>query len=924
MKNYSNFFKYFKDCTFEDGSDAIFAEVKKDSVTYIKLDSEKSELSRRNFEFTETEISEIRDFHLATLKKISSASFWYGYPNALIKSWNYKNDCIKPLFYIPLKFNSYKVPEIDLMSSPRINCDAFESLGIEKEGIKKFAENIGLYNNQLEEIDFTHLGNKIIENYPDLRNIFFKGVIFYSELSIFTRGLENELKMLVDLNIQDFGKSCLNCFFGDQDVSKITNTNPRLLEVFDLNESQKRAVSSALRNRLTVVQGPPGTGKSQVVASIIINAILYKQKVLFASKNQKAIQVVEDKLSKLNKNPFYIRLGKKDGENNDLRKELLDYLNWLYRSTADPALKVRLDENNKTLIKYSSNRDELIKKIEDLRLKRNSLINILINTEKVFESEIEFSDFLNKLKKSKKLSKKHFLISRSRLAAKYIKELNAIHTSKPLEELLEIFESVNNSVKNASLDQINLFLDSQPLTLDNKKRNALNNYISVLGDLATPGLSPTVKKSLMIQMEETQREVSEFLTAWCVTNLSISGELPLDEGFFDLVVIDEASQCDIASVIPLLFRSKRAVVLGDHFQLKHITAMDNARSLELLKFHNLESRFNYVKNSFYDFSEAVETKENIIRLDEHFRSHSEIISFSKEYWYEGKLTVSTDYRNLHPKVNDGENAVSWLNVVGTLKQINSSGAYIEEEINCVVEKTIEILNDKNFKGEIGIVTPLRFQANKIRVKLNEKLSEKNRLRFLVETAVRFQGDEKDVIIFSPVVTDNLPKGVKYYYQGTENLLNVAITRARAKLYVIGNFEACLNSDISHINAFAKYVQGLSNGIKDPVPTESIYEQILYDAMKDSGLNPLKQYVVGQYRLDFAIIQDDINLNIEVDGKQFHTDLTGEKLKSDIIRNQRMQNQGWKVIRFWAYEIRDSLDYCIERIKTELIVEKSRK
>lgn len=231
-----------------------------------------------------------------------------------------------------------------------------------------------------------------------------------------------------------------------------------------------------------------------------------------------------------------------------------------------------------------------------------------------------------------------------------------------------------------------------------------------------------------------------------------------------------------------------------------------------------------------------------------------------------------------------------------------------------VEKTIEVLNDKLFIGEIGIVTPFRLQANEIRIKLNEKLNENDRLRCLVETVVKFQGDEKDIIIFSPVVSDNMPKGVKSYYQDAGNLLNVAITRARAKLYVIGNFEACLNSDISHINAFAKYVKGLSVGIRDPVPTESIYEQVLFDAMKDSGLNPLKQFVVGQYRLDFAIIHDNLNLNIEVDGKEFHTDLTGEKLKSDIIRNQRLQNQGWKVIRFWAYEIRDSLDYCINRIK----------
>ena len=50
---------------------------------------------------------------------------------------------------------------------------------------------------------------------------------------------------------------------------------------------------------------------------------------------------------------------------------------------------------------------------------------------------------------------------------------------------------------------------------------------------------------------------------WSVSNLSARSALPLVPGLFDLVIIDEASQCDIPSIVPLLARSKRAVLAGD-------------------------------------------------------------------------------------------------------------------------------------------------------------------------------------------------------------------------------------------------------------------------------------------------------------------------------------------------------------------------
>ena len=95
---------------------------------------------------------------------------------------------------------------------------------------------------------------------------------------------------------------------------------------------------------------------------------------------------------------------------------------------------------------------------------------------------------------------------------------------------------------------------------------------------------------------------------WSVSNLSARSALPLVPGLFELVVIDEASQCDIASVVPLLARSKRAVFAGDPMQLRHVSTLDVAVEQTLLQQYGLTDttvqRFTYRVNSAFDLADA--------------------------------------------------------------------------------------------------------------------------------------------------------------------------------------------------------------------------------------------------------------------------------------------------------------------------------
>ncbi len=85
-----------------------------------------------------------------------------------------------------------------------------------------------------------------------------------------------------------------------------------ILEVLPLNTEQRQAVVQGLAAPLTVVTGPPGTGKSQVVTSLLANIAWQSHSVLFSSKNNHAVDVVESRVNGLGPYPLLLRLGKEE------------------------------------------------------------------------------------------------------------------------------------------------------------------------------------------------------------------------------------------------------------------------------------------------------------------------------------------------------------------------------------------------------------------------------------------------------------------------------------------------------------------------------------------------------------------------------------------------------------------------------------
>lgn len=427
-------------------------------------------------------------------------------------------------------------------------------------------------------------------------------------------------------------------------------------------------------------------------------------------------------------------------------------------------------------------------------------------------------------------------------------------------------------------------------------------------------------------------QVTKALPCWAVTSLSARGRLPFGPAIFDLAVIDEASQCDIASALPLLYRARRAVVIGDPLQLKHVATVAPQEDRLILANHGLaegQAAWAYSVNSLFDRARGLCRHEDIVNLRDHHRSHRDIISFSNHYFYRDGLRIATDHAKL--KRAPGP-AVQWIDVKGKVVRPTAGGALNTAEAEAVVACLRKLVVDDQYDGAIGVVTPFRAQANRIRTLVHqdpELARQLAALQFVVDTVHGFQGDERDAMIFSPVVSAGMGDSALRFLKSHGNLFNVAITRARSELTVVGDLRAAADSGVSYLSSFAAYWRdlagagpeapsGTSLGPEYPAVTHpelvSDWERVFYKAMYAAGLRPVPQYQEAPYTLDFALFHGDRKLDIEVDGEHYHRNWDGETCRRDQIRSRRLADAGWDVLRFWVYEIRDGLDQSVAKVK----------
>lgn len=831
-----------------------------------------------------------------------------------------------------------------------------------------------------------------------------RAVLFGKEQSPYTVGLEKELAKLQEVQPESYAGTALGAWISGEAPIFPVPQEP-ILEVVPLNTEQRLAVCQGLSAPLTIITGPPGTGKSQVVTSLLLNAAWKGKKVLFASKNNKAVDVVETRVNALGPRPILLRLGA-----DRVRAELAEYLLSLLAAVTTPEDEARYRENlrlhEKSLARSSklekqaqaiiaqrNTVDELERKVEPLRQRLGEerfaayrRLNLLALGGAIKElaealqgADREAQPFFTRLfwgfsreerwtavRTAAEASRSIFQNvgvelptvptpaddnlapwrAKLKLAEeqagmireiqRYSEALEALGTAGDLSSLHAESAELTEESQGLCYKLWNCWLALQPSKLTQNERRLLRDYASVLQLIVQANeTGGQLGREVFARYYKLFPEIAHLLPCWAVTSLSASGRIPLEPGFFDLVVIDEASQCDIASALPLLYRAKAAVIIGDPKQLRHISSLVPHRNRELLAKHGLIDGFlgwSYSTTSLFDLSTGVGASGQIVALRDHHRCHHEIIEFSNRAFYEGRLRVATKHDRLRP-VAPGEVGIRWIAAEGAPRPAPGGGSVNSVEAEAVCRELRRVVMEQRYRGTIGVVTPFRAQANLIREMVQRDVALAEALvnaEFLAETAHRFQGDERDLILFSPVVGPGLPGGSIGFLSKTPNLFNVAITRARCCLVVVGSRAALGGCGVDHMEAFARYFEELRvkgaeaprEGAPDLGPRYpkvarpelvSDWEHRFYERLYRAGVKPIPQYPVEGYLLDFAVICGERRLNIEVDGERYHRAWDGELLLRDRLRNQRLIELGWDVQRFWVYQIRDEPERCVERV-----------
>ena len=397
-----------------------------------------------------------------------------------------------------------------------------------------------------------------------------------------------------------------------------------------------------------------------------------------------------------------------------------------------------------------------------------------------------------------------------------------------------------------------------------------------------------------------------------ITTAQAAQAIPLLPELFDLVVIDEASQCTLTNLLPLLFRGKRLAIIGDSDQLPAIPTIQENEELSLARKHKVEEYLSIIGHASNDvYSAAADAlprgRAGVVQLNEHFRSNPQIIGFSNRHIYQQRLLLQTDpSKNAHIPIGPG---VHRENVSGTVVRGDRGRSWKNSpEAEKVLEVISKLAADSDMRHlSIGVVTPFAAQKEHLRGALE---SRGKAGEILVDSAYGFQGDERDVIIFSPVVSKGITASASRWVESPPNLINVALTRARHALIVVADFDYCLQQDPSGVlHKLAIYCRDIQI-LRDT----SEAELELYSWMIVEGWMPAIHPRVGDIEVDFMLNDNSgVRVAIEVDGKEYHDGSNA----NDESRDAFLHAQGCRILRTSARAVLETPHQVIHRIKDTL-------
>jgi len=883
-----------------------------------------------------------------------------------------------------LGFRNEEIADINNVLSKLFLSDFSSSIDLANKCMNIIQQEAEIHFNEGINPSMLTNSTKITKNSsPGMYN---KSMIFADENTDFNIYLLQDLLELKEK--MDLDKTAISFIVNKFSSSDETEKFPIL--PFPANEYQINSIQNIFKNKLSVITGPPGTGKSQYISNLLVNLFFHGKSVLFVSHTNEAVNVVNEKINDQFKNIMF-RTG-----NKEFRQDLKGRFNELMLASKMSKSTIGLDQIQslwEMIIKY---RDELVEIDNMERLFENSykvyidrkfIFSDNIDLEESFEELLPDLKDLEKVKEKikslkYKLENSNLLFYEKIIILLFPKYFEKIKNDLfgRLSQLLpyKTLALLQNNSKNLPIkcwDDIgwirlheylyllNGFYEIEKLKqkLFNKKpRLVIERKIREL-EKDFYEMSKRYLKGIyvdkMIKKGEYIGDVNSFfylidslrpgidridsflfirvlglLKIWSSTLKSIRRTFPLSPGIFDYVIFDEASQVDLPSAAPALYRAKNAIIVGDPMQLTHIAGITRDIDNEIAKDSGLSesrdiypSRIRYCDVSLYKSAEN-SLNHKPIMLVNHYRSEDQIIDLCNQVFYEDRLKIMTslDYSKYPDSLPIG---VHWINCEGEVLKHTLGSRVNQEEVLLVVKVFEEVINKiAGTNLSVGIVTPYSRQQDMIYESVLKSVPaqviEKHRVRIL--TAHKFQGSEKDIMIFSLVLSSRGNGNSDRWYNIYPQILNVALSRAKYLLYIIGDKKFCYKKH-GILKRIVKTYDKIKQREKDEEYSifekfDSPIERLLYQELKnidfDSlGYKLIPKLVVKRYTLDFSL-RGKKKIDIECDGCQ-HEIIGGFPVIEDVERDDFLQKEGWQILRYPNHKILSQTNAVIEDILKNL-------
>jgi superfamily I DNA and/or RNA helicase len=379
---------------------------------------------------------------------------------------------------------------------------------------------------------------------------------------------------------------------------------------------------------------------------------------------------------------------------------------------------------------------------------------------------------------------------------------------------------------------------------------------------------------------------------------------------FDLVIFDEASQCDLRALL-VAQMAKKVLVVGDPEQISPSGRFKNKEEdIKLVNkyLYDLEYEEGFsVYRSLYNIANM--RFDNLISLIEHFRCVPEIIDFSNSLSYQNRIQPLRqplpDERLLPVKkafyVEDG--------------YVQKNAKINKPEADSIIKKIEEIIEDPQYDnsptGErvctIGVITlwgpdQQKYINRQIQKHFSGKVIDDRGL--MCGDSYAFQGDERDVILLSMVKgldQDDPTKTIRALTtKDAKRRFNVAVSRASDQIFLFHSIPRGKQKNPQDLRGrlinwfYSPYKEDFEKGVEVlKEKADSDFEIDVGKKILGRGYDVVPQFEVIGYKIDLVVQNGDARLAVECDGDQYHS--SPEQVEYDIKRQQQLERAGWE---FW--------------------------